>query len=205
MHIRSTTRIILSTLLLFSTLTSAISHPTPGTTDFDSAFTSCLHRGIDPYDSIPTDYISHHLATGGYHFLAGSAGALWIQAQSSRQFEPSKRKRELTGYSFATWTSNGGCNGDVVYYPEIYFDKYYWDQSHNRPMNSFQIIKGELDVGVRTIQLQTYVVGTQRCTPIGHRVNGATGCAVGTPSYTCFRVENDPTNHPPRGAVVFTK
>ncbi|KAF8253299.1 hypothetical protein K440DRAFT_625198 [Wilcoxina mikolae CBS 423.85] len=81
-------------ILIFTTLASS-------TTTFDTAFTSCLHRSIDPYDSIPTDYISHHPATGGYHFLAGSAGALWVQAQSSRLFEPAQRKRELTGYSFA--------------------------------------------------------------------------------------------------------
>ncbi|KAF8532969.1 hypothetical protein BDD12DRAFT_867699 [Trichophaea hybrida] len=154
-----------------------------------SPFNKCIEAGIDPYGPIPSD----HTYTDGksFHFSASSKGVLWLQAQNAPEFDRKKiTRRELTGYSFATWSDNGGCTGSAVYYPEVYFNKYYWDYKNNADMKSFQIIVGQIKEGQRTIHLQHYVPGTQHCTAINMRVNGGPQCSPNLPTYTCFRVEN---------------
>ncbi|KAF8253302.1 hypothetical protein K440DRAFT_248215 [Wilcoxina mikolae CBS 423.85] len=110
----------------------------------------------------------------------------------AKDFDQAKiTRRELTPYNFATWSSSGGCTGMAVFYPQIYFNKYYWDATNDFDMSSFQIIAGNIVAGQRTIQLQHYPPHTQACTPIGHKVNGGPGsCISGLPVFTCFRVEN---------------
>ncbi|KAF8533773.1 hypothetical protein BDD12DRAFT_863532 [Trichophaea hybrida] len=179
---------ILLLLFQFLTLISA----TNNTTHPDHAFHQCQTLGIDVYGDIPLDY--HSSDEVSYSFASDSIGALWIAAQASIHFDLRLRKRQLTGYSFATWSDPRDCKGNVVYYPEVYLNKYYWDKFHDNNMNTFQIIKGDLniDTSCRVIRLQSWQKGTQNCKDIFSSVWGKTGdCFPGVQTFTCFRVQKD--------------